>query len=62
MIDMSRDEFWLYIEQCRAHSVGMREFNQLLESMLDSWELPKLAAFHKVMWFDIGVYQDAGDL
>jgi hypothetical protein len=56
MISMSRDEFWGYIEQCRQHSDGTPAFNRLLESMLDAWELPKLAAFHKVMWEDIGVY------
>jgi uncharacterized protein DUF4240 len=53
---MSRDEFWSYIEQCRQHSDGMPAFTALLEKMLDAWELPKLAAFHKVMWSDVGVY------
>jgi hypothetical protein len=53
---MSRDEFWTYIEQCRLHSDDMPSFNRLLEAMLDAWGLPKLAAFHKVMWEDIGVY------
>jgi hypothetical protein len=56
MISMSQDEFWTYIEQCRRHSNSMRAFNRLLEAMLDTWELPKLAAFHKVMRHDIGVY------
>src|SRR5262249_47850920 len=61
MVEMSRDEFWMYIEQCRAQAVGMPEFNRLLEAMLDAWDLPKLAAFHKVMWFDVGVYHDEGE-
>ncbi len=56
MISMSRDEFWSFIENCRQHFDNMVTFNRLLEEMLDHWELPKLAAFHKVMWFDIGVY------
>jgi hypothetical protein len=55
LISMSRDEFWAYIEQCRQHSDGMPAFNRLLEATLDHWGLPKVAAFHKVMWFDIGV-------
>ncbi len=62
MISMSRDEFWSYIEQCRQHSDGMPAFNRLLELMLDQWALPKVAAFHTVMWFDIGVYHDGGEL
>src|SRR5688572_23300264 len=55
MIAMSLEEFWGYIEQCRQHSDSMPAFNLVLEEMLDHWELPKLAAFHKVMRFDIGV-------
>jgi hypothetical protein len=62
MIAMSRDEFWSYIEDCRQHSDGMAAFNSALEAMLHPWELPRLAAFHKVMWFDIGVYHDDGNL
>ena len=58
MLSMSRDEFWMHIEQCRQHSDGMAAFNALLEAMLGAWGLPKLAAFHKVMWVDIGVYND----
>jgi hypothetical protein len=58
MILMSSDEFWTYIEQCRQHSDGMPAFNRLLETMLDTWPLPKLAAFHKAMWRDIGVNHD----
>jgi hypothetical protein len=58
MILMSQDEFWTYIEQCRPHSNTMAAFNLLLEAMLDSWELSKLAAFHKVMWHEIGIYND----
>src|ERR1043165_9715252 len=58
MVTMSRDEFWMYIEQCRQHSSTMQAFNRVLEEMLDHWELPKLAAFHKVMWDDLGVYNN----
>src|SRR5262249_14254429 len=58
MISMSLDEFWLSIEQCRQHSDSMAAFNGVLEAMLDTWELPKLAAFHKVMWRHLGVYND----
>jgi len=58
MVSMSQDEFWTYIEQCRQHSDSMPALNRLLEAMLDTWELPKLAAFHKVMRHDIGVYND----
>jgi hypothetical protein len=58
MVSMSEDEFWTYVGQCRQHSDSMKAFNRLLEAMLDTWELPKLAAFHKVMWDDIGVYND----
>lgn len=36
----------------------MPAFNQVLEALLDGWELPQLAAFHKVMWLDIGVYHE----
>jgi hypothetical protein len=56
MLSMSRDEFWRYIEQCRRQADSMPAFNRVLEAMLDQWELPKLAAFHKVMWRDLGVY------
>jgi hypothetical protein len=62
MISMTRDEFWTYIEQCRQHSDNMPAFNRLLEAMLDTWEMPKIAAFHKVMWYDIGVSHDGGEL
>ena len=58
MIEMSQDEFWMYIEQCRAQAAGMREFNRGLEAMLDAWDLPKLAAFRWAMWSDIGVYHE----
>jgi hypothetical protein len=56
MVSMSQDEFWTHIEQCRQHADSMPAFNRRLEAILDAWELPKLAAFHKVMWRDIGVY------
>jgi len=36
----------------------MPTFNSVLEAMLNAWELPKLAAFHKVMWRHLGVYND----
>jgi hypothetical protein len=62
MLSMSRDEFWSHIEECRQHSDGISSFNRLLEATLDTWPLPKLAAFHKVMWFDLGVYHDDGEL
>jgi Protein of unknown function (DUF4240) len=58
VIAMSRDEFWSSIELCRQHSDCMPAFNRVLEAMLDHWELPRLAVFHKVMWSDIGVYHD----
>jgi Protein of unknown function (DUF4240) len=58
MIEMTRDEFWAVVEQCRARAADMREFNRRLEAALDDWELPKLAAFHKAMWFDVGVYHE----
>ena len=58
---MSRDEFWSHIERCRQHSDGMPAFNRLLDALLDHWPLAKLAAFHKVMWHDVGVYHDEGD-
>lgn len=62
MISISRDEFWSYIELCRLHTNNMPAFNRLLETIVDDWKLPKIAAFHKVMWDDIGVYQDGGEL
>jgi hypothetical protein len=56
-----RQEFWKYIEQCRTASHSMKEFAQQLESLLDTWEFPALAAFHRIMWSDIGVYHDEGN-
>lgn len=61
MVEMTRDEFWAHIEQCRTPPCDMPEFNRRLESMLDAWELPKLAAFHRVMWEDVGVWHDEGE-
>jgi hypothetical protein len=58
MFSMSPNEFWECIEQCRQQSDSMRTFNLVLEATLDTWELPKLAAFHKIMWCDIGVNND----
>jgi hypothetical protein len=52
---MSRNEFWSHIEQCRSQADGMPAFNRRLEAILDDWELPKLGAFHKAMWCNIGV-------
>jgi hypothetical protein len=58
MLSMSRDEFWQCVERCRQHSDGMGTFNFVLETMLDAWDLPRLVAFHKIMWHDIGVHHD----
>jgi hypothetical protein len=58
MVSMSQDEFWTYIEHYGEYSDSIPSFNRLPEAMLDPWELPKLAAFHKLMWRDIGVHND----
>jgi hypothetical protein len=58
MLSMSRDEFWSLIDACRRQSADIQTFNRVLEAMLDGWDLPRLAAFHKVMWHDIGVYNE----
>jgi Protein of unknown function (DUF4240) len=61
VVEITLDELWEHIEQCHAGAAGMREFSRLLESLLDTWALPKLAAFHWVMWSDIGVYHEERD-
>jgi hypothetical protein len=54
---LSRDEFWVVIEDCRGHTADTSSFAERLPEQLVPWDFPRLGAFHNTMWYDVGVFQ-----